>query len=148
MTTTPTEAEVYTDGACIGNPGPGGWAAVIQTSGEQTEISGFESDTTNNRMELTAVIRVLQKLPTQCALRLFTDSQYVQRGMTEWINNWRKNNFRKVKNPDLWRQLDALASGRNIDWQWVRGHAHCPGNIRADQLANARARQNPPTLQG
>ncbi|MGI9338886.1 MAG: ribonuclease HI [Gammaproteobacteria bacterium] len=137
-------AEVYTDGACIGNPGPGGWAAVILINGKQQALSGFEPDTTNNRMELTAVIRALQKLPEQCALCLFTDSQYVQRGMTEWIGNWRKNDFRKVKNPDLWRQLDALANGRNIDWQWVRGHADCPGNILADRLANDRARQNTP----
>ena len=134
-------ADVYTDGACIGNPGPGGWAAVIYANDKRDELSGFESCTTNNRMELTAVIRVLEKLPQQCALRLFTDSQYVQRGMTEWIGNWRKSNFRKIKNPDLWRQLDALANGRTIDWRWVRGHSECAGNILADRLANARARQ-------
>lgn len=134
---------VYTDGACIGNPGPGGWAAIVYNGGGEpsSSISGGEAETTNNRMELTAVIRALETLPQQNAVRVFTDSQYVQRGITEWIVNWRAKNFRKVKNPDLWRRLDSLAQGRNIDWQWVRGHADCKGNILADELANRRARE-------
>ena len=134
---------VYTDGACIGNPGPGGWAAIVYNGGGEpsSSISGGEAETTNNRMELTAVIRALETLPQQNAVRVFTDSQYVQRGITEWIANWRAKNFRKVKNPDLWRRLDSLAHGRDIDWQWVRGHADCKGNILADELANRRARE-------
>ena len=135
---------VYTDGGCIGNPGPGGWAAIFYDGNgnePSSSISGSEEETTNNRMELVAVIRALEALPPQKPVRIFTDSQYVQLGITEWIVNWRKKGFRKVKNPDLWMQLDALAQGRDIDWQWVRGHADSRGNILADELANRCARE-------
>ncbi len=147
MKTETAPLAVYIDGACIGNPGPGGWAAVLYENGEglpARELSGGEAQTTNNRMELTAAIRVLEYLPQNRAARLCTDSQYVQLGITEWIRKWRMKDFRGVKNEDLWRRLDSLAAGRAIEWQWVRGHANCAGNILADAIANEQARAQPP----
>ena len=133
--------EIYTDGACRGNPGPGGWAALLQKDGHEKEISGAEALTTNNRMELTAVIRALESLKKPVAARLFTDSQYVRRGITEWLSAWKARGWRTadrkpVKNQDLWEQLEAASAGHRIDWCWVPGHAGVPGNERVDRLAN------------
>jgi len=134
--------EIYTDGACRGNPGPGGWGAVL-TSGEHVkELSGAEPLTTNNRMELTAVIRALEALkrPSQ-QLRIFTDSEYVRRGITEWVRSWKARGWKTadrkpVKNQDLWERLDELAAAHQVEWRWVRGHSGVPGNERVDRLAN------------
>ena len=128
--------EIFTDGACKGNPGVGGWGAVLRYKNQQKEICGGEADTTNNRMELTAVIFALETLKKKCHVRLFTDSQYVQRGMTEWLENWQQRDFRRVKNADLWRRLAELAGLHRVEWRWVRGHADCEGNQLADKLAN------------
>lgn len=133
--------EIYADGACKGNPGPGGWGAILQAGGKQKELFGGEPATTNNRMELMAVIRALESLKRPCAVTLFTDSQYVQKGMTEWIHAWKRRGWKTagkqpVKNEDLWRRLEAAANVHRIDWRWVRGHAGNPGNERADLLAN------------
>jgi len=133
---------IYTDGACSGNPGPGGWGAWLQYGDHEKELCGGEPDTTNNRMELTAAIKALsalKKSPSQVAL--YTDSVYVRDGITSWIHNWKKNGWRTakkkpVKNDDLWRELDALISQHQITWHWVKGHAGDPGNERADMLAN------------
>lgn len=133
--------EIYTDGACRGNPGPGGWGALL-TSGEHAkELSGAEPLTTNNRMELTAVIRALEALKRPSQLRIFTDSEYVRRGITEWLRNWKARGWKTadrkpVKNQDLWERLDALAAGHEVEWRWVKGHAGIPGNERVDRLAN------------
>ena len=133
--------EIYTDGACKGNPGVGGWGALLR-SGERTrEIFGGEALTTNNRMELTAVIRALEALKRPSRVRLHTDSKYVQQGISSWIHQWKKRGWRTadkkpVKNEDLWRELDEVASKHEIDWIWVRGHAGHDGNERADELAN------------
>jgi ribonuclease HI len=134
--------EVYTDGACRGNPGPGGWAALLMMGEHEREISGAEAHTTNNRMELTAVIRALEALKRSVELRLYTDSEYVRRGITEWLPGWKARGWRTaerkpVKNQDLWQRLEELAAGHRIDWRWVRGHAGVPGNERVDRLANA-----------
>ena len=133
--------EIYTDGACRGNPGPGGWAALLQKDEHEKEISGAESLTTNNRMELTAVIRALETLKQPVAARLYTDSQYVRRGITEWLVAWKARGWRTadrkpVKNQDLWEQLEALSARHRIEWRWVPGHAGVPGNERVDRLAN------------
>jgi|SRR3569833_6963 len=133
--------EVYTDGACRGNPGPGGWGALL-TSGEHVkELSGADPLTTNNRMELTAVIRALEALKGPSRLRIFTDSEYVRRGITEWVRSWKARGWKTadrkpVKNQDLWERLDTLAAGHQIEWRWVKGHAGIPGNERVDRLAN------------
>lgn len=134
---------VYTDGACKGNPGPGGWGVLLQMGSVEKELCGGELQTTNNRMELIAVIQALQSLKKDCHVTLFLDSEYVRKGITEWIHNWKARGWRtaakkEVKNEDLWRQLDALVSqsGHQIDWRWVKGHAGDPGNERADELAN------------
>jgi len=133
--------DVYTDGACKGNPGAGGWGVLLK-SGERTrELCGGEAHTTNNRMELTAVIRALTALNRQCRVRLHTDSRYVQQGITVWIHDWKKRGWKTadrkaVKNADLWRQLDALAQQHEIEWIWVKAHAGHDGNERADELAN------------
>jgi len=133
--------EIYTDGACRGNPGPGGWGALLTIDEHEKELSGAEVLTTNNRMELTAVIRALEALKRPSEARIFTDSEYVRRGITEWVKNWKargwKTDDRKpVKNQDLWEQLDALAAGHKIEWRWVKGHSGVPGNERVDRLAN------------
>ena len=135
--------EIYTDGACKGNPGPGGWGALLRSSGHEKELFGGEPLTTNNRMELTAVIEALAALKRPCEVDLYLDSQYVRQGITEWIGNWKARGWRTaakqpVKNVDLWQRLDALASGagHQIHWHWVKGHAGHPGNERADALAN------------
>src|SRR5258708_40119331 len=132
---------IYTDGACKGNPGPGGWGALLQYDGKEREIFGGDSATTNNRMELTAVIRALESLRRECAVDLYTDSQYVKNGIQTWIHGWKKNGWKTsdrkpVKNEDLWRELDILATRHHIRWHWVKGHAHNPGNLRAGALAN------------
>jgi ribonuclease HI len=133
--------EIYTDGACRGNPGPGGWAALLQKGEHEKEISGAESLTTNNRMELTAVIRALETLKQPVAARVYTDSEYVRRGITEWLTGWKARGWRTadrkpVKNQDLWEQLEAASARHRIEWRWVPGHAGGPGNERVDRLAN------------
>ncbi len=133
--------EIYTDGACRGNPGPGGWAALLSWDGQEKEIAGAEAHTTNNRMELTAVIRALEALKRPVAVRLYTDSEYVRRGITEWLPRWKSRGWRTadrqpVKNQDLWVELDRLAAIHRVEWHWVPGHAGVPGNERVDQLAN------------
>lgn len=133
--------EIYTDGACRGNPGPGGWAAFLSVDGREKEIAGAEALTTNNRMELTAVIRALESLRRPVSARVFTDSQYVRRGITEWVAAWKARGWRTadrkpVKNIDLWQRLEELAAGHEIDWRWVPAHAGVPGNERVDRLAN------------
>lgn len=132
---------IYTDGACRGNPGPGGWGALLQAGPHEKALCGGEAHTTNNRMELTAVIRALQALKRPSAVQIHTDSQYVQKGISEWIHNWKRRGWltadkQPVKNVDLWQMLDELSSAHQIDWRWVKGHAGHPGNERADQLAN------------
>jgi len=135
--------EIHTDGACKGNPGPGGWGALLRSGGHEKELYGGAPQTTNNRMELTAVIEALAALKRPCEIDLYLDSQYVRQGITAWIGNWKARGWRTadkkpVKNVDLWQQLDALASnaGHQIRWHWVKGHAGHPGNERADALAN------------
>lgn len=133
--------KIYTDGACKGNPGVGGWGALLEMNGTEKELFGGEAHTTNNRMELLAVIRALEALKRRCAVQLHTDSKYVQQGISTWIHGWKKNGWRTadkkpVKNDDLWRELDLLAQQHDIEWLWVKGHAGHNGNERADQLAN------------
>ena len=133
--------EIYTDGACRGNPGPGGWAALLLSGAHEREISGAEPLTTNNRMELTAVIRALEALKRPVEARVYTDSEYVRRGITEWLAAWKARGWRTaarkpVKNQDLWQRLDELSARHRIDWHWVPGHAGVPGNERVDRLAN------------
>ena len=133
--------EIYADGACKGNPGVGGWGVRLATAGKVRELYGGEPVTTNNRMELTAVIRALQALKRPCRARIHTDSQYVQLGISRWIHAWKKNGWKTadkkpVKNADLWKELDELAQKHEIEWVWVKGHAGHPGNERADALAN------------
>ncbi len=133
--------DIYADGGCRGNPGPGGWGVLMQAGGVEKELCGGEALTTNNRMELTAVIRALEALKRPSTAQVHTDSQYVQKGIKEWIHNWKRNGWRTadkkpVKNADLWQALDALAQQHEIKWLWVKGHAGHPGNERADRLAN------------
>lgn len=132
---------IYTDGACKGNPGPGGWGALLQLDHLEKELCGGAPDTTNNRMELTAVIRALEALKRPCAIDLYTDSQYVQKGISEWIVSWKRRGWKTadkkpVKNVDLWLELDSLVAGHDIRWHWVKGHAGHAENERADELAN------------
>lgn len=132
--------EIFTDGACRGNPGPGGWGAILRIGGHEKELFGGEADTTNNRMELTAVIRALEALKRPVHARVHTDSQYVQKGISEWIHSWKKRGWRTVdkqpvKNAELWRELDELAARHRIEWRWVKGHAGHVENERADALA-------------
>ncbi|MET0442220.1 MAG: ribonuclease HI [Casimicrobiaceae bacterium] len=136
-----TKVVIHTDGACKGNPGPGGWGALIDRDGSIEELSGGEHATTNNRMEMTAVIRALESLASGTEVALYTDSQYVKNGIETWIHGWKKNGWKTadrkpVKNSDLWRELDTLAARHRISWHWVRGHNAHPGNERADALAN------------
>ncbi|MDF1482555.1 ribonuclease HI [Extensimonas sp. H3M7-6] len=135
--------EIYTDGACKGNPGPGGWGVWLRSGSHEKELFGGEPNTTNNRMELRAVIEALAALKRPCAVTLHLDSQYVRKGITEWLAGWKAKGWRTaagqpVKNVDLWQQLDALVRerGHRIEWRWVRGHSGHPGNERADALAN------------
>jgi ribonuclease HI len=133
--------DIFTDGACKGNPGPGGWGAVLRFGAHVKELHGGEAGTTNNRMELTAVIRALEALTRPCHVRLHTDSQYVQKGITQWIHDWKRRGWRTadkkpVKNADLWKRLDEVAMPHQIEWIWVKGHAGHAGNERADALAN------------
>lgn len=132
---------IYSDGACKGNPGAGGWGALLVSNGHSTEICGGEADTTNNRMEMMAVIRALESLKQPSVIEVHTDSQYVQKGISEWMAGWKKRNWRTadgkpVKNQDLWLQLDSLSQLHSIQWKWVKGHAGHPENERADALAN------------
>lgn len=133
--------EIWADGGCRGNPGPGGWGVLLRSGPHEKELWGGEAATTNNRMELTAVIRALEAMKRPVRARVHTDSQYVQKGISEWIHGWKRNGWKTsdkkpVKNADLWQELDALAAKHRIDWLWVKGHAGDPGNERADALAN------------
>jgi ribonuclease HI len=135
------KVEIFTDGACRGNPGPGGWGAVLRYDDTEKELYGGEKETTNNRMELMAAIQALESLNRSCPVALTTDSEYVKNGITQWMNNWKKRNWKTannkpVKNQDLWQRLDAATQGHDIEWHWVRGHTGHPENERADQLAN------------
>jgi ribonuclease HI len=132
---------IHTDGACRGNPGPGGWGARLEFNGKVKELCGGEDDTTNNRMELMAAIQALEALKEPCRVTLYTDSNYVRSGITEWLRGWKAKGWRTadkkpVKNQDLWQRLDAAAAVHEVDWRWVKGHAGDPGNEAADRLAN------------
>ncbi len=134
--------EIYTDGACSGNPGPGGWGVLLRYAGTEKELSGGEPETTNNRMELTAAIEALSALTRPCQVDLFTDSSYVKDGITQWIHRWRQNGWRTsnkkpVKNAELWQALDTALARHDVKWHWVKGHAGHPENERADELARA-----------
>ena len=136
----------YTDGACLGNPGPGGWGAVLVADGTERELSGYEPQTTNNRMELRGAVEALRAIPEGSEVDLHTDSQYVRTGMAEWLARWKRNGGRTadrkpVKNVDLWQELDGLAQRRSVRWHWVRGHAGHPENERCDALANEAIRR-------
>jgi ribonuclease HI len=131
-----TKLIIYTDGACKGNPGIGGWGAILMYGDKTKEIYGYAPETTNNRMELSAVIEALKVIKRSCPITIFTDSQYVKRGITEWIDGWIKKNWKNVKNIDLWQELYPLSKQYDIDWQWVRGHNGDKYNERADELAN------------
>ena len=135
------QVEMFTDGACRGNPGPGGWGALLRFANIEKKLYGGEAHTTNNRMELLAAINGLMALTVPCCVHLSTDSQYVRKGITEWLANWKRNGWRTaakkpVKNAELWQALDAVAAKHAVDWKWVKGHAGHPENERADQLAN------------
>jgi ribonuclease HI len=138
------DVEIFTDGACKGNPGPGGWGAILRSNGKERELSGGESPTTNNRMELMAAIEALNALKRPCHVQLYTDSVYVRDGITKWIHGWRRNGWRTsdkkpVKNAELWQALLEASAPHRIDWLWVKGHAGHPENERADALASAEA---------
>lgn len=136
-----SDVTIYTDGACKGNPGPGGWGAWLRSGGHEKELFGGEPRTTNNRMELTAVIEALASLKRTCRVAIYTDSEYVRNGITTWIHGWKSRGWltadrKPVKNAELWRRLDELRGRHDVHWHWVKGHAGDPGNERADQLAN------------
>ncbi len=144
MNREPAEVEIFTDGACRGNPGPGGWAAILRHRGVEKELTGFDPATTNNRMEMMAAISGLEALKRPCRVRLYSDSQYLRDGITKWIHAWKVRGWRTadkkpVKNVDLWQRLDAAAASHQVAWEWVRGHAGHPENERADALARAAA---------
>ena len=133
--------EIFSDGACRGNPGPGGWGVLLRARGTERELYGGEADTTNNRMELTAVIRALEALKRPSRVQVYTDSLYVTKGISEWVHDWKRRGWRTadkkdVKNVDLWKELDQIAAKHAVEWHWVRGHAGHPENERADALAN------------
>lgn len=135
------EVEIHTDGACRGNPGPGGWAAILSSRGREKELFGAEELTTNNRMEMMAAIRALEALKRPASVTLYTDSVYLMRGVTEWMEGWKRRGWKTssrkpVKNRDLWEQLSDVIAQHDIEWVWVKGHSGHPGNERADQLAN------------
>lgn len=135
------KVEIYTDGACRGNPGPGGWGAILRYGKHQKEIKGYMPDTTNNQMEMMAAIKALQELKSACEVTIYSDSSYLVKGMNEWIHNWKKNNFHNhrkipIKNQLFWHELSELTSKHHITWCWVKGHAGHPENERADALAN------------
>ena len=139
--------DIYTDGACSGNPGPGGWGALLRNGATEKELSGFDPATTNNRMELMAVIEALRALKRPVTARVHTDSQYVQKGISEWIHSWKRRGWKTadrqpVKNADLWQALDALTTGHSIEWLWVRGHAGHTENERVDALARKAIEEN------
>ena len=141
----PAKVEIFTDGACLGNPGPGGWGVLLRTGGHERELSGGEPLTTNNRMELTAAIAGLEALKRAARVTLWTDSTYVRDGITRWIRGWKANSWRTadrkpVKNVDLWQRLEAATAPHTVDWRWVRGHDGHPENERVDQLASDAAR--------
>jgi len=136
---------IYTDGSCLGNPGAGGWGAILVYNQHQSTLSGSEADTTNNRMELMAAIRAIESLNQPCRIDLYTDSKYLKQGISEWIENWRKNNWRNsrkqpIKNIDLWQRLDYIVKNHKITWHWVKGHAGDKMNELADSLATEAAR--------
>ena len=135
----PQQVEIYTDGSCSPNPGPGGWAALLRYKDTERELSGGEKHTTNNRMELTAAVRALQSLNRPCRVVLYTDSEYLRRGITEWLPGWRRRNWQRkggvLANIDLWQALDAALQEHEIDWRWVRGHTGNPFNERVDRMA-------------
>ena len=134
---------IYTDGACSGNPGPGGWGALLKFGDHEKELSGAASETTNNRMEITAAVRALRALKEPCQVEIYTDSEYLKKGITDWIHNWKKMGWRRgspgkpkpLKNADLWQELDQVISAHQVTWQWVRGHDGHPENERVDRLA-------------
>ena len=146
-----TQVEIFTDGACKGNPGPGGWAAIVRSGDHEKEVSGGEPLTTNNRMELLAAIRGLEALKRPCSVDLYTDSIYVRDGITKWIHGWKRNGWKTadrkpVKNAELWQELVEAAAPHRVEWHWVRGHAGHPENERADRLACDEAEQFAKTL--
>jgi len=136
----PSRVDIWTDGACSGNPGPGGWGALLRFGNAEKVLNGGDAETTNNRMELMAAIMALNELKRSCEVHLHTDSQYVRGGITQWLHNWKKNGWRTanrkpVKNADLWEQLDEARTRHNVTWHWVKGHAGVPENEKADELA-------------
>lgn len=138
---------IWTDGACLGNPGPGGWGVLLRWNGQERELSGGEAETTNNRMELMAAIQGLESLKRPCRVILTTDSQYVRKGITEWMVNWKRNGWKTaskkpVKNAGLWQRLDRARQRHEVSWDWVKGHSGHPENERADQLASEAARRH------
>lgn len=144
MTPARKHVEIHTDGACLGNPGPGGWAALLRWRGQEREVAGGEPDTTNNRMELMAAISALEALREPCDATLHTDSQYVRQGITLWMPNWVRRGWKTaggdpVKNRDLWERLNVAAASHKVDWRWVKGHSGDPDNERVDQLARVEA---------
>lgn len=132
---------IYTDGACLGNPGPGGWAALLQYGSHEKVLTGYQAETTNNRMELTAAVEALKSLKRSCQVELYTDSEYLRRGITEWLPGWRARGWKRkggsLANAELWQSLDAAVQPHKISWHWVRGHAGHPENERVDRLARA-----------
>ena len=144
MTDTRKQVDIHTDGACLGNPGPGGWGVLLHWRGVERELSGGEADTTNNRMELMAAIAALESLREPCEVILHTDSQYVRQGILEWMSSWIRRGWKTaggapVKNRDLWERLHLAAARHQVDWRWVKGHSGDPGNERVDQLARVQA---------